>query len=219
MRYFLSFWFLLLIAFVKVSPGSPVGDAESGQRFCLPSAFQQDESWSRSSSTSVLSDFDGDGAVDLAVSRFDGHGYNIDILLSAERSSTLSASGHIEPGFCLLARDVDLDNDEDLVLVNYTSLLPMAIWLNDGKARFQQSDRWSWLNLITTDHTCSANSKSLYGSPISLSENDRFPLNRPVTAFFAEKLPPRNSIACQCHNPCSLVFLSQPSLRGPPLSS
>jgi len=217
MRRALSLWFLLLIAFVNVSSCSPVGDTESGPGFSFPSTFQRDESWSRGS-TSVLSDFDGDGTADLAVGRFDGHSYNIDIRLGAERSTFL-ASGHVEPGFCLLARDVDLDNDQDLILVNYTSLLPLAIWLNDGKAKFQQSDRWSWLNLITTDHTCSADPKSLSGSPISLSENDRFPLNRPVTAFFAENLPPRNSITRQSQNLCSSVFLSQPSLRGPPLSS
>jgi hypothetical protein len=218
MRRALSLWFLLLIAFVSVSPCSPVGEAESDPRFSFPSTFQQNESWS-GGNTSVLSDFDGDGTADLAVGRFDGHNYNIDILLSAERSNTLLSSGHIEPGFCLLARDVDLDNDQDLVLVNYTSLLPLAIWLNDGKAKFQQSDRWSWLNLITNDHTCSADPKGLSASPISLSENDRFPLNRPVTALFAEKLPPRNSITCQSQNLCSSVFLCQPSLRGPPLPS
>jgi hypothetical protein len=155
----------------------------------------------------------------LAVGRFGGHSFDIDIQLSAERSITLLASGHIAAGFCLLARDVDLDNDQDLVLVNYTSLLPLAIWLNDGHAEFQQGDPWSWLNLVTTHHSCCADPKNFPGSPISLSENGRFPLNRPVIAFFAEKLPPRNSIVPQPHNLCSSVSLSQPALRGPPLCS
>ena len=217
MRCASSFW-LLLIFFVQASQCKSVSVAEAVPRPFLVSLSQPTEPLSRSG-TSVFSDFDGDGTADLAIGRFDGHNYNIDIQLSTKGGTPLLASGQVEPGICLLVRDVDLDNDQDIVLVNYTSFLPLAIWLNDGSANFKQADRWLWLNIITTDNPSSLYDKNFFASPISLTENDPLPLNRSVRGFLLTKLQIRNSVARESQNPHSLVFLYHPSLRGPPLCS
>ena len=215
MRRVSYFWFLLLI--FSLQAWHCISAAEPAPAPVSVSFSQPDQAWSRSSS-SVLSDFDGDGTPDLAIGRFDGQNYNIEIQLSTGRTNTLLGSGQIEPGLRLLVCDVDLDNDQDLVLVNYTSLLPLAIWLNDGKAEFKPGWRWSWLNLITTENRSSVDPKGFSASPVSISEHYRLPLNRSVTGFLAARLQSRNSVIPESQTLRLLIFPYHPSLRGPPPS-
>ncbi len=219
MRRAFCFWFLVLIAFPQASQRSSVRAADA----VLPlsshseSLSQHDKSWSRTAA--VLSDFDGDGTPDLAVGTFDGQNYNIEIRLSTHLASTFLASGQTGRGTFLLVRDIDADNDEDLVLINYTSLVPLAVWLNDGKANFRPGSRWSWLNLTTTDSAPSVDPGSFSASPVSLTTNYRLVLDPCVTGFRAPKLQPQSSVAYESWALRSLLFPSHPSLRGPPINS
>ena len=220
MRRASCFWLFVLTFSGQASQRNLVSAAEAVPPFSSSSALfsRQDKSWSRASA-SVLSDFDGDGTPDLAVGTFDGRNYNIEIRLSTQRASRLLGSGQTGPGTCLVVRDVDSDNDQDLILIDYTSLLPLAVWLNDGKANFKEGSRWSCLHLITTDSTSSVDPESFSVSAIHLTEDYPLPFNRFAVWFLGPKLQPRNSIGHESQTLRSLLFPCHPSPRGPPVNS
>jgi hypothetical protein len=97
-----------------------------------------------SSSGWALGDFDGDRHIDLVTAgpgRPDGRGYahNVRFELSAspQISFTLrSRSATVQ----ITAKDIDGDQDRDLVFLEPGSSEPIAIWLNDGSGHFREGD-------------------------------------------------------------------------------
>jgi len=215
MRRVFSYWFLLSIFFLQASERISLGVPEAAPPSSAVSLSQKNNSCSTSSS-SIRSDFDGDGTADLAIGRFDGRRYHVEIQLSGAHSNTLLTSDQLDPGTYLLARDVDLDNDQDIVLVNYTSLLPLAIWLNNGKATFEQADPWSWLNLITSNDGSGVDFDRSSAAPILIVESYRLPFNGSVAGFLARELQCRKSVVQDSQSLNLQFFSSYLSLRGPP---
>ena len=95
----------------------------------------------------LIADFDGDHISDLAIGRSGAFGVRVQIRLSTEGSETSIHHHSTEPGLRVLAYDVDRDNDQDLIFVSSTSLSPPAVWLNNGKGHFEQSEPLGELNL------------------------------------------------------------------------
>ncbi len=92
----------------------------------------------------ISADFDGDNKPDLAVGRNSGGGYTVQIRFTSsipEASLIFPISG---PGFRIVARDVDHDDDQDIIITSATSDIPVAIWLSDGKGHFERGDPWAY---------------------------------------------------------------------------
>ena len=218
MKHARCFWLFFLLFSVQALEHSSISAAKTPSFPSFPSLSQQNNPWARNSS-SVSSDFDGDNKPDLAIGRFEGRNYNIEFQLTTQPSHISLASRQTELSVYLLVCDVDLDNDQDLVLVSYTSLLPQVVWLNDGKANFEEGSRWLWLNLNVTDNTSSVDPESFSASAVSITENYRLPLDRSVTGFLGEKLQPRNSVVHESPTLRLSFFPCHRHLRGPPHSS
>ena len=211
-----SFWLLLLIFLVQASQRSSLSFAEAAAPPPSSSSHSQQNNSRSAGNSSVLSDFDGDGTSDWAINRFDGRSYSIEIHLSTRQVDTFLPSGRSDLGFCLLVRDVDLDNDQDLVLVSYTSFLPLVVWLNDGKANFKQGNRWSWLDLVTTANRSSVDPDRSSAAPVLTVQSYRLPFNRSAAGFLARELPCRNAAVQESQSLNLQFFPYYLPLRGPP---
>ena len=206
--------FFFLILYLLALQGSLNINAATTSGFS-PFLSQQNRFWVHNH-TSVLSDLDGDSRSDLAISQFDGRTYHIEIQLSTEPEKRSLNSGTSEFGVHLVACDVDRDNDRDLILVSFTSVLPVAVWLNDGKGHFEEGSRWLWLNLISSDNPSTVNHESPSVLAVSTTQNYRMPVDRSVAGFLAAKLQFQSSPIHK--SPAFRLSFSSDHLRlrGPP---
>lgn len=92
--------------------------------------------------STVISDFNADGAPDLAVAdrgarRPGGFGYNVRLSVSG---LSLRDIRFVSPHAAVTIRaiDVDRDHDVDLVITAVPSGEVVAVWLNDGRGQFTQ---------------------------------------------------------------------------------
>jgi hypothetical protein len=99
---------------------------------------------SRTVSGWVMADLNGDESVDLATARSGYHGANgyaqeVRITLGAFQHTSfrfLSPGAKIE----LSSRDVDGDQDRDLVILEPVSREPIGVWINDGEGTFHEGN-------------------------------------------------------------------------------
>jgi hypothetical protein len=92
----------------------------------------------------VLSDLNGDQKADLATARsgrHDANGYaqEVRITLGAFQQTSFhfqSPGATIE----LSSRDVDGDQDRDLVILEPVSRVPIGVWINDGAGLFHEGN-------------------------------------------------------------------------------
>ncbi len=92
----------------------------------------------------VLTDLDGDRIADMAAAgpgRVDGQGYarEVSVKLAGSEKTFFTVR---TPGASirLSVRDIDGDDDRDLVILESWSLRPIGIWLNDGHGHFEEGD-------------------------------------------------------------------------------
>ncbi len=149
----------------------------------LPSASMGHVSW-------VVADFDGDSKPDLAVSRMEVRGASYVYRLDFDLSTTSNGgSPHAEAGIPdgassifglhLTPRDVDGDHDLDIVVTAGITRRPVAVWINDGKGRFEEGDlaaypALSWLEYLVVSSVrspepasdlCDQSQRSRFGLP------------------------------------------------------
>ena len=142
---------------------------------------------------SVVADFNGDHKPDLATVRtaLDSHHngvYNqLDIQLNAAPSPVFSFLIRSAANR-LSARDLDGDNDRDLVLET-AFRVPLAVWINDGAGHFQEGNLDSFRFQLSHD------------DPRSLASSERL-------------MPPIRTAECPRRN----AALSSPFHRGPELT-
>ncbi len=93
--------------------------------------------------TWVLADFNGDQQPDFASARLAHHlgqeyAHEVNVQLGSAQASFRfrSRAAKIE----LSARDVDGDEDRDIVVLEARSKQPLGVWLNDGAGSFQEGD-------------------------------------------------------------------------------
>ena len=167
----------------------------------LPSALD-----SRKVSGWVLSDLNGDQNVDLATARsgrHDANGYaqEVSVTLGAFQQTSfrfLSPGATIE----LSSRDVDGDQDRDLVILEPLSREPIGVWINDGAGLFHEGNLADFEALLghgKSSHSLLSPHQRL--ALLAISE-ERIQLAVPIVSFRAadrllELLAPRSELPRQ----------------------
>ena len=94
--------------------------------------------------TQLGHDLDGDHIPETATIRQGGYIYQVSIHFTTGRPrlrlTTYVAEG--AAGLSLHTTDVNNDSRGDLVIMSATSIRPIAVWLNQGKANFQRVSSW-----------------------------------------------------------------------------
>jgi hypothetical protein len=132
-----------------------------------------------------MADFDGDHKPDLATlgSNSEDNSPFIEVQLGTTNFPvfTLLIRGS---GNRLRARDLDGDNDRDLVLE--TALrVPLAVWINDGAGNFQQGNLESFRFQLSHDDPTSLGS---YGRPL-LPHGAECPRRNAALSSLLERAP------------------------------
>jgi hypothetical protein len=173
----------------------------------------------------VIADFDGDSKPDIAISRMEvkgaGYVYWLELDLSTTRDSGSPQGGAGVPdaatsvfGLHLTPRDVDGDHDLDIVVTSGIMRRPVAVWINDGKGRFEEGDLAAYPALTWSDDAivssqrppepardmCDQTQRSRFGLPFGSSLQGPFlrsdirlvwPPAAPISHFSADRSSPR----------------------------
>jgi hypothetical protein len=204
---------ILLLAFLTVEmPGRIALCAEA-------SSASVREQPQRENQTAILNaDFDGDSRPDVAIGRSHGLGYTIEIQFSTQpaRIYLTLANGGI--GTRIFAYDVDKDSFPDLVVTSATSLLPIAIYLSDGRGHFQEGISWSFLP-FGLDSPYQFQSGKVQDSLVGLMPQTRFDIAGAPSHTMAPALETGDWALDQLERALAQRYASGSKPRSPPLSS
>jgi hypothetical protein len=136
-RSFGKAWVFWVLALVLAGSGLSLAASQDSARVDLPSGLN-----STAVTGWVLSDLDGDRNADLATARSGSHNANgysqeVHIALGSLRQTSfrfISSGATVE----LSSRDVDGDNDRDLIVFEPLSSQPICVWINDGAGSFHE---------------------------------------------------------------------------------
>jgi hypothetical protein len=74
-------------------------------------------------------------------------GYTVEVQFSSQIPSAFLTVANAGSGIRIIICDVNRDNDPDVVIQAATSVIPLAIWLGDGRGHFRQSNPWQYIPL------------------------------------------------------------------------
>jgi hypothetical protein len=96
--------------------------------------------------TQLHQDLDGDHIPETATIRLCDHLYQVNIHFTTGRPKLRLTSyiGQGVAGITVQMTDVNDDGKDEIVVLSATSIRPLAIWQNQGKAKFQKVSSWSF---------------------------------------------------------------------------
>jgi hypothetical protein len=127
--------------------------------------------------TWLVADFDGDHISDLAVGRTETSCFQLEIHLSTQPNKASVHHRDVLAGMAFLVYDIDRDNDQDLILANPGSLYPAAVWLNDGRGHFEETERLGGFSLLRED-PLTLETESSQAEPVAIAQDDDRPLDK-----------------------------------------
>jgi len=167
----------------------------------------------------LLADLNGDNKVDLATARsglHDAHGYTQEVRITLgafqQTSFRFQSRGAIVE---LSSRDVDGDQDSDLVILEPVSREPIGVWINDGAGLFHEGNLKDFEVLLGYGRSSSSLLPPHQRLPLLAISEERIQLAVPVISIGAadgilELLTPRSEL------PRQELFQSDFRPRAPP---
>jgi hypothetical protein len=211
---------LLILLFAAVNsclaaPGRLVSPAPNSQR------SSDQLGW-------AVADFDGDSRPDVAITKMEardgGYVYWLELDLSTDRKSDSSREQSNLPGAVssifgmhLTPRDVDGDRDLDIVVTMGITRRPVAVWINDGRGRFEEGDLSAYPALTALDGLQLSTPVWLDAAQFACDQGPRTRLALPYgRGILQPLLRPRFRAPEQPELNASRFVLEQAPARAPP---
>ena len=170
--------------------------------------------------TQLKQDLDGDHLPETVTIRQCGYLYQVSIHFTSGRPK-LRLTTYLTEGVAdltLQTTDVDNDSKGDIVIISATSTRPVAVWLNQGKAKFKKVSSWMYGGLGRYRGPALHHRVADGPEPLGTSPNP-LPQATPIAELLAAETDSAGVIPSQ---PESLAFdsiLWQDPPRGPPATS
>ncbi len=171
---------------------------------------------STGSDSIVGADFDGDLKPDVVVETAAGHGYVLQIQFSTRIPAASLAFDGLGPGLRVVSQDINQDNDADLIVTSCTSLIPIAVFLGDGKGHFRPDSPWNYVPV-------GLNAPCRFGSPATREytagnapENRQFSANTSCSGIPEPGLNLQPLRSGGTGNHATQISAYARSFRGPP---
>ena len=172
-------------------------------------------------STQLGNDLDGDHIPETATIRQCGYFYQISIHFTTGRPKLRLKTYVTEDAAGLSLQTADINNDSkgDLVVISATSLRPIAVWLNQGTAKFQRVSSWVYGGVGRYTGPAYRHRRTSQPEPIGNIWADPLPQATLVVEYFGLDNDPAGLLASQTEQlPFESLFRQLPP-RGPPVTS
>lgn len=167
----------------------------------------------------VSADLDGDHTPDLAIGTRSGPlGYTVEVQFSSRIPSAFLRVASPGAGIRLIIYDVNHDNDPDVVVQAATSLIPLAIWLGDGRGHFRQCDPWRCLPVRMDSSAHVASDQDSHEQTGILTETNFNPAALPAVCSATNPVR-QDFVTDTIHFPAPSAFDRRNPGRSPPLFS
>jgi len=130
---------LYLISLIALT-GALFGQSSFATNPNPSSSFPKREQILPTSSNRVVGDFDSDRRIDEAELHVAGKHRCIRVRYGNSREDHLELPGAMQPSGTLLIRDINHDNNLDLIWIYWASSAPRAVWLGDEHGHFFRAD-------------------------------------------------------------------------------
>ena len=171
--------------------------------------------------TQLGQDLDGDHLPESATIRQCGYLYQVSIHFTTGRPK-LRLTTYVNEGVAGLSfetTDVNNDSKGDLVIISATSIRPIAVWLNQGRAKFQKVSSWSYGGVGRYTGPSYRHRRTIQPEPVGNISLDPLPQATPAAGYFTFD---DDSVALLSSQPEQRPFYSmlrQIPPRGPPAAA
>ena len=164
----------------------------------------------------VLPDLDGDNQVDVATGESAGRDLKVEIHLTTQSELASITLPQRLFGITLSARDVDHDNDEDLIVSDSSSLQRDQVYLNDGHGHFTWSEHWAQWGLLASLTTSALADPACSSLEQCACQNEQPPIDRSSLGALCS-VRERSEPVMAAHSACYALLLDfQLRPRSPP---
>jgi len=163
-------------------------------------------------------DLDGDHIPETASVRHRGEFYQVSIHFTTGRPKLRLTTYVTEvlTDLSVETRDVNDDNREDVVIISATSVRPIGVWLNQGKAKFQRVNSWFYGSVGKYTGPTYRHHRASGPEPVGNICLDRLPQMAPPVHSFIVNDVTAFSLPSQTHAHPFDRTLQQVAPRGPP---
>ena len=171
--------------------------------------------------TQLGNDLDGDHIPETAIIKQCGYVYQVSIHFTTGRPKLRLKTYVTEAaaGLSLQTTDVNNDSKGDLVIISAISLRPIAVWLNQGTARFQRVSSWVYGGVGRYTGPTLRHRGTSQPEPIGNIFVDPLPQATPAVEYFDLDEDSAGLLASQTEQlPFDSTLRQLPS-RGPPATS
>lgn len=169
----------------------------------------------------AIADLDGDGRSDLAVVSGEGRGtngarYQIELNLSAHSGPSSFCVTAGDGGLHIIPRDVNGDGDLDLVITSARSLVPVGVWINNGRGAFTPGDTSAYTTLAWDEGLGIASGDPQRIFPVTIPQSSSSWLDFSKRFRFWSELPSQRLRLSHRTSNFSEIAVGQPRTRAPP---
>jgi len=175
----------------------------------------------------AVADFDGDSRPDMAITKIEAQGGGYVYWLELDLSTSHGRDSAQQPpafpfiassmfGLHLTPRDVDGDQDMDIVVTIGFARQPVAVWINDGQGGFEEGDLAAYPALTYREELSFCPQSHAETTRVLYDQSRRSWFGLTISGLLQPLVPSDGGPVPQPRSPLSLVPAHRLSARAPP---